>query len=344
MRRILVNGCVGFLTAWCAIHAAATEGSSRLQFDRTVHDFGTVSQIETAAATFTFRNTGDGIVRIERTESTCGCTVARITADILQPGESGQLAVTFKPVNLSGALEKQIAVLTNDPLNPVHTVIIKANIRTVFEVKPTLAFLGDIESGAAAETTVEVKRIDGQKLAIKKAVVSGVQATAELKPVENSDGKTVHVHLRTQAEGKPHQLTGMLSVYTDDVPEPVVLVPLYGRIVTPITIDPLLVTWDVPDAAHWASVGAKTTTRRLSVFCAEAEEPLKLSNFSSDVEGMLVRIVTLEAGRKYEVHLKLAQPVKESLQGYISFDTNLPSRPTLEVPIAIRIGKSKVTP
>jgi len=74
--------------------AAQAEGTPKIQFDQTVYDFGKTSQVETVSGVFKFKNIGDGILKLEPPKPSCGCTVAELKPDTLQPGETGELPFT----------------------------------------------------------------------------------------------------------------------------------------------------------------------------------------------------------------------------------------------------------
>src|SRR6476619_1745054 len=74
---------------------ARGEGTPKIQFDQTVYDFGKTSQVERVTGTFTFKNAGDGVLKINKPTTSCGCTVASLKSDVLQPGEKGELTFTL---------------------------------------------------------------------------------------------------------------------------------------------------------------------------------------------------------------------------------------------------------
>src|SRR6187431_496760 len=71
------------------------EGTPKIQFDQTVYDFGTTSLVDRVSGTFTFKNVGDGTLKINKPTTSCGCTVAGVKPDVLQPGEKGELAFSL---------------------------------------------------------------------------------------------------------------------------------------------------------------------------------------------------------------------------------------------------------
>jgi hypothetical protein len=52
--------------------AAQTQGTPNLQFEQTNYDFGKTSQVATVTGVFKFKNTGDGILKLEPPKPSCG--------------------------------------------------------------------------------------------------------------------------------------------------------------------------------------------------------------------------------------------------------------------------------
>src|SRR5210317_1114620 len=57
------------------ISAHATENQSYINFDTTVHDFGTLIEGEQVVYYFDYENIGEGNLIINSVKSSCGCTV-----------------------------------------------------------------------------------------------------------------------------------------------------------------------------------------------------------------------------------------------------------------------------
>jgi hypothetical protein len=77
--------------------SAEAEGKPKIQFDQTLYDFGKTSQVSAVSGVFKFRNTGDGILKVEPPKPSCGCTIAELKPDTLPPGATGELRFTIDP-------------------------------------------------------------------------------------------------------------------------------------------------------------------------------------------------------------------------------------------------------
>ena len=100
----------------------------KISFASKTHDFGTIAQDEVAKTAFTFTNTGKDDLHIRSTKANCGCTVSRPDKEVLAPGESSQIAVTFNAQGRRGKQQKTITVFSDDPTNPTQQLTIKARV------------------------------------------------------------------------------------------------------------------------------------------------------------------------------------------------------------------------
>ncbi len=97
-----------------AFSASAQKGS--LSFESTLWDFGTISESEGSVMhTFSFRNHGSSTIRLERVSVSCSCVKVYLGETSFDPGESGELSVSFAPDGLSGDQHKTITIFTDGP-------------------------------------------------------------------------------------------------------------------------------------------------------------------------------------------------------------------------------------
>lgn len=87
---------------------------AQVHLPKKVHDFGNLSAAtDSVTCVFDVVNTGDKPMRIEGLYLKCGCTYATHSKDDIQPGDKGQVFVTFYPKNREGLYLKSIYVYTN---------------------------------------------------------------------------------------------------------------------------------------------------------------------------------------------------------------------------------------
>ena len=321
--------------------SALAEDKPVIQFEKTVLDLGKVVEGDVPAGKFSFRNAGTGMLELSKVDTSCGCTVASAKPDKLQPGEVGDIIFTLDLTNLRGPTEKSITVLSNDPKSPVVQLLIKAEIKAVFEFTPELLFLGEVQSGRSAKGEIRIKRLDGKKLHITKTQTKEF-ITVKIEPEENSQGQVARLLIEAKPPGKPGVFTDMLTVHMDNSEKANLLIPIAGQLLGGVKVEPETLVWDLPDPEHWPGPNPDATTvRTLIVSSTQPDQTLEVSDFGSDLEDLLVKVASVEAGKKYRVLLKLDQPHKTSLEGVLSFETSLATQPHLEVPIKINVAKPK---
>ena len=94
----------------------------------TTHDFGTFrDELQTVTTVMKVVNTGDSALVITRVQSNCGCTVAEYTTDVMQPGDTGCVTVTYSARNIPGPFEKKVFVYTNGKPRK-STLTVKGNV------------------------------------------------------------------------------------------------------------------------------------------------------------------------------------------------------------------------
>lgn len=101
--------------------ACAQQKAGGVEFDRTVHDFGSiVSGSGAVSCTFNVRNTSDKPVVIYSVTTTCGCTDVEWTKAPLKPGESGKVKASYSNDEGPYPFDKTISVWLSSSSKPVN--------------------------------------------------------------------------------------------------------------------------------------------------------------------------------------------------------------------------------
>jgi hypothetical protein len=112
-----------------AVLAQSPNPAGFLQFDVKSHDFGTLEEsMKFAYHRFEFKNAGNTPVKINRAESSCGCTVPTWSKDSIGPGETGFIEAKYETTNRIGQFDKTITMYTNSPIQPITYLTIKGNV------------------------------------------------------------------------------------------------------------------------------------------------------------------------------------------------------------------------
>jgi len=92
----------------------------RAEFDKTTHNFGTISTKDGAqTCTFTVKNTGDVPLTILSAIPSCGCTGIKWTRESIKPGEKGVIEAVYSNEDGPYPFDKTITVYLSDIKKPV---------------------------------------------------------------------------------------------------------------------------------------------------------------------------------------------------------------------------------
>ena len=100
---------------------------AKVELDKEVHDFGTISEGDRVETEFIIKNIGDSDLMIYEAKGSCGCTVPEPPKEPIKPGDSAPIKVSFDSKGKPGAQEKTVTLKTNTA-NGHEMFKIKANV------------------------------------------------------------------------------------------------------------------------------------------------------------------------------------------------------------------------
>ncbi len=110
------------LAAWICVPMQAERKSTKIEFEKLVHDFGTIYEKNgDAVCTFRFVNAGKSPLVIIRAQASCGCTVPSYPNKPIAPNDTAEIKVVYKAKGRPGEFVKNIYVYTNT--KPDRTVL-----------------------------------------------------------------------------------------------------------------------------------------------------------------------------------------------------------------------------
>ncbi len=93
----------------------AAMAQAQIKFEKTTHNFGTFSESEPkVTCTFVYTNVGDQPLVVNQAIASCGCTVPEYTKTPIEPGDKGEIKVTYNGAGkFPGHFKKSITVRSN---------------------------------------------------------------------------------------------------------------------------------------------------------------------------------------------------------------------------------------
>jgi len=154
---------------------------SKVVAEETRLDFGVMALGGEMSHDFLFKNEGEGPLRLAKGPMMCKCTMPAVPDQEIKPGESINIKLTWKPVEMSTEFSKEAVIWTNDPAKPKVVLLIKGQVFSDPGVFPNMFTLGDIPWDKERENEV--------------TLVSGIENDLKVEGVEVSHPEWMTVTL-----------------------------------------------------------------------------------------------------------------------------------------------------
>ncbi len=237
--------------------AVSVWGAPDLQFEQKLHDFGELNQGEKVVYHFKFKNAGDELLKIEKVASTCGCAAALATTDELEPGESGEIKVTFKSAGYVGAVSKWISVHTNDPDEPAVRLRISCIVVVDILVRPASLNLGKVQIGESASAQLTLLPMKLDELEVKKVETSSDHLTYEVSDYTENQKNGLQIEVILDGEMQLGKFSEVLRIQTNSMTQPLISVSVMGQVRGDI--------WATPEEIAFGCHRGKADTLEITV-------------------------------------------------------------------------------
>jgi hypothetical protein len=171
----------------------------------------------TAVGTFKYLNDGKETVHIKSVHTSCGCTTTSKMKDTVAPGESGEIAATFKIGGNTGVQQKTVQVETDDASAPLTVLTLRAVIPQGFELKPSFVYWENSEPAKAKTITVKIAKESGAKninvtssnpeFSTKVTPAGPNQFEIQVQPHDTSHPVNATLTVQPDNGGKPYYAT-----------------------------------------------------------------------------------------------------------------------------------------
>ena len=129
-------------------------------------DLGSIIEGDKATVTWMLENRGNADLVIERTASSCGCTVVQLadSEKVIAPGRSLALKANFDSTNRRETQAKTVSVYSNDQAEPELRLDFKAKVELLFELEPAgMLNLRAIRRGETGQKGLDIFPGPGRK-------------------------------------------------------------------------------------------------------------------------------------------------------------------------------------
>jgi uncharacterized protein DUF1573 len=321
------RGAVGVALACVATPAMAD--TPRLVVGDAVFDFGTVEQGASVEHTFVLGNAGDATLRIDNVKSSCGCTVAVLSARDVPPGGEGRVTVTLDTARMVGAKTKTVTVYTNDPAAGTTGLTLHGSVLADFVIIPDALYLGRLHRGEPSrhEAVITSGR-PGTSYEVLSVEQPNPAIHARLEPRADGPGQRLVVELdRDMPLGR---ISEQLTLRTSSPHTPVVTVPVFGSVEGDVAVLPPQVTFGVAQAGE--------TPERELLIRNRGTRPLTVTRVAVRPPQVSYQLREVEEGVEYRLTLRLgtgagAGKPAGKVEGAVEIFTDHPDERHIVVPL-----------
>lgn len=256
---------------------------------------------------------------------------------MIPPGGSGKIVAKMKTAGHPGVMTKTVNVVTNDPQRPSLSLSLTADVRTPVLANPPHASLAGAV-GETIETTVVLRRDDGEPLEVRPLASPGSPVTVQTVPVKRPDDalpgtRPGDVVVRLQVADTSRALQaqgGTLRFSTNHPRRAEIALPYYVQVMpavrpVPAQVSLVRAAQDRPATGQVSLVN--TANRTFHVLAVELR---------GDLPGVVAEILSNGEAMTQAVRLQSAGAVAVGVhRGTLVVKTNDPKAPTVEVPVVL---------
>ena len=199
-----------FLGALLAVACSVFAQQPVITFTKTEHDFGKINEADGRVSTvFEFKNEGMEPLVLSNVRASCGCTTPTWTKTPIEPGQTGNITVTYNPNGRPGRFQKTITI-TSNATEPTKKVFIKGEVIPK-QAKPVNKYpvkMGELSLATQNINFGNVLHGKQATLTVEYANLTDNDVTVDV--VRNEDDPLlIRVSLQTLKKGE----TGQIEVY-----------------------------------------------------------------------------------------------------------------------------------
>lgn len=308
-----------------ADHPAFAEGTPRIVFEETRHDFGDVGQRQSVKHPFKFKNAGDATLLIENIKTTCGCTGTLLSKEKLDPGEEGAIEVTYTSGLSGGRKTKSVFVQSNDPEQPRLKLDITANVVVPVEVRP-MRLYWPVKRNQESTRTIQLIYQPEHSLNVKKMTFTTEAFSASVRPMSNHHSPGYYIDITYDGSLPMGHFREVLTIETDNPEHPNLRVRVDGKVEGPVSV--------VPDSVSIGVVRKNyLPTRTIQVFCPDKKD-FEITEVQPSNPIIATEIIEQDPPNRYRLDVTLTEaPPLGAFSEKLLIKTNHPDQSLIEVPV-----------
>ena len=191
---------------------------------------------------FIIKNIGAAELQIKNARPGCGCTVTQFDK-VIAPGAEGKVTASVDISHFKGQIEKGIDLETNDAEQAHARLTIKANIKTVVEIRPADQIRFTVSKGESKNEDYQVTPTYEKPIKITDAKIDSEFFTVSLVPPDATAAKPEYkLTVGVKGNAPIGTQTGNVELTLQDAPVPTMTIPVTAIVRGSITANPSMVS------------------------------------------------------------------------------------------------------
>lgn len=295
----------------------------RIVVTKSGHNLKQIGPGSTHKASYDFVNEGTGTLSVKNIQSTCGCSrPTLIKGDKrypmplkdpvpFEPGQSGQVEVTYKAGMTKGKVTKHLYIISDDPEKTRAQLSITAEVVVKVEVTPERIELRLDKENAGIPDLV-VKSIDGQPFSIRSVTVGNKVITVPFDPEQESTEFTLKPQVDTEKLSLSQFSTGVIQIRTTH--------PQAGNLLVRYKAKPM---FEVSNPRYiLQNVEPGKSVLRENLIRSNYGEKAEIESYSSR-NGYMEIVGQEEDGNHLKLSVEITPPARTSSRRYITDELNI---------------------
>jgi uncharacterized protein DUF1573 len=143
-----------------------------------------------------FKNAGTGELKISSVTTTCGCSSALTSGDVVKAGETGTIKFTFNG-NASGMVAKGVVVTTNEPTGNVHNLTVQMNMVEPLALDPS-SIITQGKVGDELKQTATIRNVLDREVTITEISSNSpaVKVTSDKMTLQIGEAASIQIAIK----------------------------------------------------------------------------------------------------------------------------------------------------
>jgi len=297
-------------------------GAARAEVTEPAYNFGTALSGPPINHVFMIKNVGTGPLEIKNVTSSCGCTAAKPSKNILAPGEVATIAASVDTHFEQGHSLSLVTLTTNDPANPSLQLKLEGVIKPQVAAQPMDVDFGSVHHGSAVVRDVVVSDTVGAAGFALKSVKndSPYIKVTEAARTDGKPGALLHVALSPSMP--PGPISDTLRIETSLAP---LRVAVLGVVTGDLVVKPNQVSFGILPH-HQGAV-------RIVRLTNQGSRTINVLGVDSTSNSVFARVAPVTPGKEYKLTVALRPNTPDGqIRGALTIRTDDPQQTTLTVP------------